>query len=206
VLAPFALTTLAKVKLFLGISGSAQDSLLEELINYSSSFIEGVCGGRRFLETEYTELYDAPNGDKLFLNQYPITELISLKYRDGNIASPTYTDFNANDYVKYFAEGYIKFYVNYKLVGGGEQLIKMNYKAGYLIDFANEFEATHTLPNDLTMLSNQLVGLMFNQRTSGGVKSETTEGQSVTYGLSTEQLTPVQVAVINRYQKHRMTL
>lgn len=206
-LAPFALTTLAKVKLILGISGTAQDSLLEELINYSTSFIEAVCGGRRFKETSYTELYDAPNGDKLFLNQYPVTELTSLEYRNSDISSPTYTAFNANDFVKYFAEGFIKFYANYGAhLRGGEQLIRVVYKAGYKIDFANEFTATHTLPTDLTMLCNELVGMMFNQRNSAGLKSETTEGQSVTYALTAEQLSTTQNAIIDKYKKHRMTL
>jgi len=49
-----ALTSLALVKQFLGITTSTNDALLENLINYVSTFIETSCGKRRFLKTTYT--------------------------------------------------------------------------------------------------------------------------------------------------------
>ena len=50
-----ALVTLAEAKTYLGISGSDDDSLLNSLINNSSTAIESYCD-RKFIAQNYKEL------------------------------------------------------------------------------------------------------------------------------------------------------
>ena len=57
-LASNALTTVAAVKTYMGISSSTDDDLLESLINNVSDQIERWCD-RTFAATSYTEYIDA---------------------------------------------------------------------------------------------------------------------------------------------------
>jgi hypothetical protein len=67
------------------------------------------------------------------------------------------------------------------------QGVKLNYTAGYLIDWPNEGTATHTLPYNLTMACTELVAHKYNERQSQGVSSQTTEGQSVTFNTNKDK-------------------
>lgn len=209
----YALTTKEKVKEFLGIVGTTNDALIDSLINYVTDFIEGYVG-RRFKETQYTnEEYDVPNGDIVFLREFPVNELTVAEYRTGTIASPTFVAFNTNDFLLYKKEGYVKFFfISFRFFQGltvREKLLRFTYKAGFKIDFANELSATHTLPFDIAMVATQLVARMFNLRTAEGIKSESTEGQSITYDRDndiTNQFTIEQKSVLEKYKSHRLTI
>lgn len=207
---PNALTTLVKVKLLLGITNATQDELLEELINYATAFIEGTCN-RKFGVADYIEIFDAPNGNKLFLKAYPVTDFTAFSFRNSVISNPTWTDFNVNDYTVYENEGIIEFmYANFAGMISRQKAFQAEYTAGYLIDWDNEYDTTyHTLPVDLTMLCSQLVSLLFNTRNASGIASETTEGQSITYqnpaSLSIQQLTEIQRMTLSGYTKIRLT-
>src|SRR3989304_5979824 len=207
----YALTTKEKVKEFLGITGTTNDSLIDSLINYITDFIESYVGGRRFKETPYTnEEYDLPNGNIVFIRQFPLTELTSAQYLTGSIASPVWVSFTANDFQTYLKEGYVKFFSSFaSILAESERALRFTYKAGYKIDFANELSATHTLPFDIAMVATQLVSRMFNLRTAEGIKSESTEGQSITYDRDTDvsqQLTIEQKATLEKYKKHKLTI
>ena len=204
-----ALTTLAKVKQYLGITSSTNDALIESLINYVTDYIESLCGGRRFKEATYTnEVYDNPDGNNLFLRQYPIQSVSVVEYRTGTISSPTYVAFSADDFIVYKPEGYIHFFAMFGGITEGEQALRTTYVAGYKIDFSNELTpASHSLPFDVAWLATELCTMLFNRRASQGLKAESTEGQSVTYGsLSEQDLSPAQKEVIVKYQKHRLTI
>ena len=67
----YALTTKEKVKAYLEITDASKDTIIETLIDQVTDFIEGYCGGRRFLESTYTQLFDTKQGmSKLFLNNF----------------------------------------------------------------------------------------------------------------------------------------
>ena len=54
---PYALTSVDKVNALLGFTTGAnatQDQLIADIIAQMTDFIEGYCGGRRFLATDYT--------------------------------------------------------------------------------------------------------------------------------------------------------
>ena len=202
-----SLTTKEKVKLLLGITVSTDDALIDMMIGWVTDFIENYCGGRRFKETTYTnEEYDQPEGDKVFLRNWPVSSLTSVQYRTGTIASPTFISFDANDYILYGNEGFIKFFARFHGILGVAKALRFSFVAGYKIDFANELSATHTLPFDLTAVATQLVANIFNTKDSGGLKSESTEGQSVTYAdMSADNLSDAQKQILSKYTIPRIT-
>lgn len=210
-LLPYALTTVAKVKVFLGIIDTASDALIESLINLTTDQIEGLCGNRRFLQTIYTdEDYDLPNGDIVFLRQWPVASLEAVEFRTGTIASPIFQAFNANDFLLYGPEGYVKFFFfDFRTFQGltiRNKLLRFDFTAGYKIDFTKETDpAFHELPFDITFLTTELVAKRLNLRKSQGFKAETTEGQSVTYSGLTEDLTDEQKSILARYRRNKLT-
>ena len=211
-LLPYALTTLAKVKLFLGITDTNSDDLLESLINLTTDQIEGLCGNRRFLQTVYTDDdYDVPNGSIVFLRQWPVASLQAVEFRTGTIASPIFQAFNANDFLLYGPEGYVKFFFfNFQTFQGltiRNKLLRFDFTAGYKIDFANELDATkHELPFDITLLTTELVAKKTKLRTAQGIKREATEGQSVEYNDNAmKDLTDEQKSILARYRRIKLT-
>ena len=172
------LTTKAKVKAFLGISGTTHDTLLDELIKNASASIERFCN-RNFTSASYTEYFDTIAGDsKLFVKNYPVSALTSVQYRGGTWGAITWLDLNVNDYLLN-ENGKVSFAF---YLPESEKYIKIVYTGGYLIDFDNESDPLqHTLPADLTQIATEIVAQIFNQRTSVGIANESTEGQSITY-------------------------
>ena len=218
-LVPFALTTLQRLKDYTGISGTASDTILEQLINRATGFIEARTN-RRFKSTTFTnELYDGGH-DRIFLRQYPVTDLATVEFRVGSISSPTFTAFNANDFLLYDKAGYIQFifarakgvspvfvsssqFIPDGATPQGVQNIRVTYTAGFLIDFANEDdEALHNLPFDLEELCIRIAAKRFNLRKADGVVSESVEGASITWANPTaDQLSFEDKAILKKYEK-----
>lgn len=201
----YGLTTRTKVKSFLGITDSSSDTIIDELINYVTDYIESMCG-RRFLETTYTgEEYDTKETTKIFLKNYPVSTLSSVEYRSGIISSPTWNTYDVNGYLLYGPEGYVKFFSRLSESSKG---IRFTYTAGFKIDFTNEGSLTlHTLPYDISLVATELVAKLHDTRKSEGVLSMTTEGQSITYQSSVGDLvTKGQKSIISAYQAHRFSL
>jgi len=193
-----SLTSRAKVKSFLGITDSTSDALIDELITYVTQFIKNYCG-RQFLVADYVEIKDTYRGRRvLFLKQYPVNTVASVEYRAGTPTSPVWNTYDANSYLPYFEEGYIKFYAKLPETMQG---MRVNYNAGYLIDFTNEFDvAHHTLPEDITLVATEMCATILNTRKSAGISTETTEGQSITYGA--KDLSINAKTVLANYQRN----
>ena len=205
---PYNLTTKAKVKLLVGISGTSQDSLLDYLCNSVSDFIQGYCGHRNFLSQTYTdEIYDSDlnrgtkGGSCLFLHQYPITTLTKIEYRSGTITNPAWVVYDPNSYILYGNSGFIRFYAILPKISQG---LRFTYVAGYKIDFLNEFDNTkHNLPFDLTACATEMVAKAYQLRQSQGLKQASVEGQSVVFD---NLLTADQKAVLKKYSTQRMAI
>src|SRR4051812_29583245 len=72
-----SLDTLANVKLRLGITTSADDSLLSALMDAADAYVAGHCG-RDFAGGTFTEYH--PGGESfLFLRNYPVQSVTSVK-------------------------------------------------------------------------------------------------------------------------------
>jgi uncharacterized phiE125 gp8 family phage protein len=88
-LASNALTTLSAVKEYLKIDplNTNEDTLLEALINASSSAIENYCK-RSLVEQTFIEEYDGNGMKYLQLNQYPVNSITSVTV-DGVVLDPS---------------------------------------------------------------------------------------------------------------------
>lgn len=201
--ATYALTTLAKVKAALGITDSSKDTLIEAKINEVSIMIQNYCGGRNFLSQSYTEIKDGKGHNKVFLNQYPATAIASVEYRGGTPSTPVWTAYSADDYYKYLDSGYVQFSAPLPRL---PQCIRVNYTAGYLIDFANELTSTHTLPFDLTGVATEIVSTAINTAPAQGIDSQSTEGQSITFGSKSSDLTAQQKRTLANYVTMRYAI
>lgn len=191
------LTTLTKVKAYLGISGTSQDTLLSSLITSVSAGIESFCG-RTFASTSHTEYYDGDNKDKIFLRNYPVTSLTSVKYQGGTWDNITWFDYPSSGYLLTAEYARLSFAGALPCITNYLQII---YTAGYLIDFDNEGTGTHTLPYDLTQIVTELVSTNYNTRSSGGINTMSTEGQSITF--STQSITKDYQTRLARYIRYK---
>jgi len=216
-----ALTNRAKVKSYLGITDASNDSLLEELIDNVTEWVEGQLGGRRIKETPYVDEEHDGGEQDIFLNNWPVkaTPTLTASFRTGTIESPIFQDFTANDFIVYNNAGFVHFFAR---TPGGERVGahgivdvprfhgevtkgSLNLRFTYTAGFA-------TIPDDLELLAKQLVATLFQRRNAQGIKKETVEGSSIEYrspgdeneGLSIEGLTGVQKAVIDRYTRHNV--
>ncbi len=213
----YALTTLASVKEFMGITDTSQDARLESLIDSITDQIEGMCGGRRFaLETQTEELHDGGE-DKVFLNNFPIVvpPTILVERRTGNISTPSWVAFTADEFVPYLKAGYLQFFGRTPgkhfhnndasifatpTLTEGHRNIRVTYDAGFAV-----------IPFDLELLANQMVSSAFNRSSSVGIKKESVEGASVEYfgeqqstQVHTSLLTLEQQMVINKYRRYNV--
>lgn len=195
----YALTTLARVKTRLSITGTGNDALLTELISAATDFIQGECN-RFFKETVYAnEIYSVYGADPkhVFLKQAPVSALTSAQYRAGLPSTPNWTNFIADDYelLEDGKSGIIRVYS----LPRGANVARFTYTAGYKIDFASiGNSALHTLPVDLSDLCERLAVKLFKRRESEGKQSEAFEGGNVTWqGLLNEE----DKLTINRYKR-----
>ncbi len=191
-----ALTTTQRVKNLLGINDTSYDTLLDQLINSVTDWIESQTM-RRFKRGTYSnEVYDG-NGEKfLYLRQQPVISVSAAQYRSGSLSSPTWNDFNANDWELDTNRGAIYFPGK---APKGTRNLRFTYVAGYLIDFANATDSNlHTLPFDVSFLAERLVASAFNQRLAGGKKSEGLEGANIVWD---QLVKPVDWEIINKYRR-----
>ncbi len=196
----YALTTLARVKTNLpNLSGSDIDTLLENLIDAATDFIESLCE-RRFKETDYSEeLYDGYNDsgagkNTIRLNQFPIDsgETFLIEYKSGE---STWVSLASTDYIINHNTGVIRF-AGGGAWPGGYRNIRVTYTAGYVIDFATP--ANNTLPYDLARICDELVVRKFKRREHIGKTAINTGGDNV--GLLNEMDAEI-TTVIGRHQK-----
>lgn len=173
-----ALSTLARVKLYLGIGSDKYDGLLTMLLNDATGFIERFCK-RSFLSQTYTsEVYDGSGTDTIVLNQFPVTAVSAFQYRDYEDNTDQWSSFDSTDEFRWFEDGRIQ------LIAGKfsetPKKYRVTYVAGYKIDFDNENNPSlHTLPFEIEAACLKIVGAVFNTRRLEGLESESIGDSSV---------------------------
>jgi hypothetical protein len=179
-----ALTTTSRVKDRLDLTVSTHDTLLEDLINAASAFIETQTD-RTFKEDTYTqEQYDgftaqgAPRA-RLVLAQAPVSAVSTIEYRPGTKASPNWTEFLDDEWELIPGPGVLIFDT---FLPRGYRNIRVTYTAGYKIDFDNDTESTHTLPYEITDLAERLVVKFFKRRQDDGRDTVSLGQGSFTFG------------------------
>ncbi len=136
------LTTVANVKAYLGITGSTDDALIENLIDRVTDFIKRYCN-REFTKSNYDEYYDGNGTGCLFLPNYPVVSVASLEI-DGIIKAST-------DYAIYADAGMVRL-KNEKFTDGVLN-VHVTYTAGYA-----------TVPKDLEQACTEVVAMKYYSR------------------------------------------
>ncbi len=185
-----ALTTLARAKSFLGISTDSKDTQLIMQINHVTAFMERYCK-RAFKKATYTnEVYDGTGTKMLTLKNFPVTAFTQLQF---NRAANNEADWETVDGNRYFTDllsgvitlaGTLGTFLDVEagVFVSAPQKYRATYDAGYLIDFANEANASlHTLPQELEYICLKMVSAGINSARSQGIDSERVGDTSVTY-------------------------
>lgn len=89
-LSSYALTTLTKLKRYLGETSTDHDNILKELINACSDRIEQLTG-RKFVARDYRHRFNGNREGRLVLDQYPILEVTRFAYGQDNALSVVYS-------------------------------------------------------------------------------------------------------------------
>ncbi len=188
----YALTTVAKVKIYLSISVSTYDDFFEDLIDSLTDYIEKECGGRRFKDegSDLTEIYDGDfdriGKNKIFLRNYPVNAFTDVSHRSGDFDNPTWNVFDAGtEYVREDENGILHFLGS---LNPGRQNIRVRYQAGFT-----------SIPNDLDLLCQKIVAREFKRRRSQGSKNENLGGATISWN---EDLPDDAVRMINSYKRY----
>jgi len=70
----YALTTLTNLKAYLGVGDTDDDTLLENLIDRATAFVESYCD-RKIMERDFYEWHDGPGGRILQITNWPINRV-----------------------------------------------------------------------------------------------------------------------------------
>ena len=178
------MTTLDKVKSYLGITSTDYDTILNELIDNYDKFIKHLIE-RSFNSTEYTEYYDGGKKE-LYIKEYPIdsSATLTVYYNSHTQADPSWNEIDSSNYVVYYDEGIIRHYGTFPV---GKRNIKIIYTGGYSI-----------VPDDLELLAKQLVAKAFEQRKAQGKTRESLGGAMIDWKA---MFSPEQKIIIDKYKR-----
>lgn len=180
----YALTTVTRLKAFLGINVSTYDSILEVIINSVTDFIENECD-RRFKQTANTGiLLDGEGKTSMLLPQWPVKNGVTFTLYERssvNYGDNTWRTISSDKYRVNEDSGIIKMNSNFR---EGFQNYKVDYTSGYAFE-----NVTGTLVplsdvglSDLELVVWKLAGRAYNERkSSGNVASLRLYNYAVTY-------------------------
>lgn len=177
------LTTLAKVKSHLGISGTSKDAVLSQIITGVSGFIENHTH-REFSVKQYTEVRDGCGEDEIFVAQYPLREVISLHIDTREIDLDAEEESGRTIITRDTGSIFRKDRFSY-----GRRNIKIVYEAGFNSpEDADESgvddesgDAGEDLPRDLEAAAIRMSARVYERRTAEGVSSVSPGSFSVQY-------------------------
>lgn len=182
------LTTVDRVKTFLGITVADYNTILERLINQVSDFVAHYCD-RTFRETVNTnELYDGTGTGKMMLKNYPISSTATFVLEE-RTSSQNVSSFDLIDTNLYFIDyntGIIE------LTSGNTfaefpQSYRITYTSGYDFDNVTPGATLESVGlGDLEFAVWKLVSNAFKMRKdTSNVQSESIGDYSVTFRAST---------------------
>lgn len=169
-----ALTTLATLKIYLGIavSDTTSDELLSLLINSVSSIAESYCDRSFNKQTGLTEQYDGSGNSWLYPKTLPIISVTSIHDdTDRNFTSSYLID--SADYVVY--EHGVR--LDGSTFNKGIKNVKIVYTAGYVLPNI----ASPNLPKDLEMAVLYYCAFLFKNKNKQGIASEKVGDVSFSY-------------------------
>ena len=179
-----ALTTYEAVKAYLGLSDDSDQSLIEDLIDRATDWIESYCDREFAADVEdRTEYRDGQGADWLLVKKPPIISVTSLTVDEDEIDAADVDTPSDSGYRLYETEGMIHCTSSF---GDGRKNVKLIYKGGYA-----------TIPEDLVMACIKLVAGWYNYAKHGvdGFESEKLGQYSYKLGDLAEQ-TPGVLSVL----------
>lgn len=184
----YCFVTVAQMKTYLDETSSTWDTVIEDLLNECTLWVEKYCGGRRFFQsgTDVTEYYDGTDKNKIFLRSWPIISITSVSYATGDFDNPTWTAFvAASEYKRDDRKGVLHFIA----LPQGIQNIKVVYKGGY--------SSAANVPDDLHLAVKKMVAKEFGRRKSQGVTGESLGGGSISWN---ESVDPSLLEILDQYR------
>lgn len=177
------LTTVLKVKSFLGIENTTDDAKLADLVTRCSAAIATFLS-RAIATTTFTEKYDGNGSDVLMLRNYPLASVSSLTV-DG--AAVTASADGLTNYGFGLGDTYIFF------VGGvfprGRRNVAITYSAGF-----------SSVPTDIEQACIEMVADRYKLPSRIGEKSKALpQGGSVSY--DTEHMSAKVRGLLNPYKR-----
>ena len=181
-----ALTTLARAKQVLEISGSSKDAVLTMFILGASKFIETYCNRQFGRATVSNELLNGRGGKSLYVKRSPIIsgQSVSLERINGIGSGSDWQVLDSNGYVIDYKAGRFVFNgangwqtgVSEGHFEEGVQNYRANYTGGFYLPKDSQYQDGTDddldLPFDLEMACISLVGSAFRQRKSRGISSQ----------------------------------
>lgn len=206
------LTTLANVKLWLGISDSSADAILSRLITTESATFRKLAG-RDFASQTYVETIDGSDprirrgpspdlwtgpfpgvggigsGWAVNLTNWPVISVTSVVVDGDVIPAGSHSGESAQVDGWVLVDSYrIELLgASYSLTGGVQNIV-ITYVAGYA-----------TIPDDIDQAMCELVGYRYRERDRIGQRSKTIDGGSVAF--MTDLVPPSVQAVIDTYRR-----
>ena len=195
-----ALTTLARLKSYLGISVVAYDTVLEYTIDATTAFILQYCD-RVFQQTANSnEVYDGNGMTDMVLKNYPVssTATFTLEKRDSIDNNGSFSTISSTDYFVKYTAGIVHFATgHFKKIA---QHYRVTYTAGYDYDTAAKTLISVGL-GDLEYAVWKLCAVMYYQRkSSGDIASERIGDYSVTY-MKEVMTDPEVLAILGKYKR-----
>ena len=162
------LTTLEKLKTYLGLEGAGDDALLGALIDSVSEAIEHYCG-RAFAEAERTEQHDGAGAATVLLKCRPVTA-VSAVHDDPSRAFGDATRLDPTAYLFYPEAGILERFAG--CFADGRRNVKVVYTAGFA-----------TVPPAVEQAANLLAAHFYNRGHQGGdgLASESLGAYTVSY-------------------------
>lgn len=155
------LTTLAAVKAYAGVVGSADDASLQSLITAYSAYVQQWMN-RQILTASYTNTFSGKNNTAQMLPQYPVTAVSAVTV-DG-VAIPARTTPTGMGY--FFDDDSVV--LSGYTFSKGRSNVSISYTAGYA-----------TVPAEIAQAVNELVGLRYALKDKQGWSSKTLAGETV---------------------------
>ena len=181
-----ALTSLARVKEFLNISGSTDDDRINTLIAAVSAEIQGAIGRKIIQATVTDERVDSIGDHVIGVNEYPIISVSSLSEDGTALTEDTGFEMKAQD----LARGQIV-----RLSGGdptawasGRRIVTVTYSHGYA-----------TVPEDIKQAATELVAFDYNSEKPTGARFGM-RGKALDAGGSSDYLTRGEVWDAQRHR------
>jgi len=202
-LASYALTTVARFKTYADISTASDDTLLEDLVNAVSDWVENYCG-RRFKQTAHSQKEIDSDGSKyLFCPEYPVSSTASftLEIRTSAENEDEWESIDSEDYFVDYDNGIITIAAGNWLKG--KKKYRVTYTAGYNFDSSKETDnLTDVGAGDLEVAVWKLLKSIYDERREDArVTRERLGDYDVTFARIAFEDDPTIGSVLNRYRK-----